>query len=109
MKIYQIFHQQISRDDGFSSTFSDITVYSHMEATSVTEGDNIPEDKNNMSSDIISSPSHPCNITVNYDYASFRPLIDSLDEQFHYLQNSGEYSRHDEILDNLLDVCVTHY
>ncbi|XP_020809943.1 forkhead box protein J1-A [Drosophila serrata] len=73
----------------FSSTFNGI-----VEPTSLTEGDNIQES---------------CNITVNYDYSNFRPLIDSLDDQFHYLQNSGEYSRNDDILDNILDVCVNHY
>ncbi|XP_070143732.1 uncharacterized protein [Drosophila kikkawai] len=89
----------ISREVGFSSIFSNI-----LESAPATGGDNIQGEKNNiLSTTIISSPSHPCNITVNYDYSNFRPLMDSIDDQFHYLQNSGD------ILDNLLDVCGTHY
>ncbi|XP_017155587.1 forkhead box protein O isoform X1 [Drosophila miranda] len=57
----------------------------------------------------ISSPVHPSSITINYDYTNFRPLMDSIDEPFHYLHSTAEFGRSDDILDNLLDVCVTHY
>ncbi|XP_023035694.1 uncharacterized protein LOC6651165 [Drosophila willistoni] len=56
-----------------------------------------------------SSPVHPSNITINCDYTNFRPFMDSIDEPFHYLHSGAEINRADEILDNLLDVCVTHY
>ncbi|KAH8349023.1 hypothetical protein KR084_000231 [Drosophila pseudotakahashii] len=96
---------EISGDDDFC-TFNNINIYSDTTAV-FASNPSILED-GNVTSDV-SSPSHPCNITINYDYTNFRPLVDSIDEQFHYLTNSAEYSRNDDTLDNLLDVCVTHY
>ncbi|XP_016950533.1 uncharacterized protein LOC108024896 isoform X5 [Drosophila biarmipes] len=95
---------QVSGEDDFC-TFNNLNSYSDM-TTVFASNTAILEDRN-MTDE--SSPSHPCNIRVNYDYTNFRPLVDSIDEQFHYLHNSSEYSRNDDILDNLLNVCVTHY
>ncbi|XP_017056752.1 forkhead box protein J1-B isoform X2 [Drosophila ficusphila] len=58
---------------------------------------------------IITTPIHPCNIIINYDCTNFRPLLDSIDEQYQYLQNDAEYSRNDDTLDNILDVCISRY
>ncbi|EDW53713.1 forkhead box protein J1-B [Drosophila sechellia] len=68
---------------------------------------NIVEEQN-VSNDV-SCPSHACNITINYDYTNFQPIVDSIAEQFQCLHDSAEYDRNDDILENLLDVCVTHY
>ncbi|ACY70520.1 uncharacterized protein [Drosophila virilis] len=50
----------------------------------------------------------PGSFTINYDYSNFRPFMDSVDESFGYLQSS-EINRNEDILDNLLDVCVRDY
>ncbi|KAH8418167.1 hypothetical protein KR009_007117, partial [Drosophila setifemur] len=77
--------------------FNDISEYSNitpvLASTSATV--EVQEEEN-----IISGISSPCNITINYDYTN----MNCIDEPFHFLHNSSEY-----ILDNLLDVCVTHY
>ncbi|XP_064537678.1 uncharacterized protein LOC135427886 [Drosophila montana] len=46
----------------------------------------------------------PSSFTINCDYSNFRPF----DEPFSYLQSS-EINRNEDILDNLLDVCVRDY
>ncbi|XP_065723463.1 uncharacterized protein [Drosophila suzukii] len=95
----------VSGEDDFC-TFNSINSYS--DTTPVFASNTAIIEDRNISNDV-SSPSHPCNIRISYDYTNFRPLVDSIDEQFHYLHNSSEYSRNDDILDNLLDVCVRHY
>ncbi|XP_030379673.1 uncharacterized protein LOC115627918 [Scaptodrosophila lebanonensis] len=47
-------------------------------------------------------------LTINCDYANFRPYMDGIDEPFQYL-HSTEINRNEDILDNLLDVCVRDY
>ncbi|XP_037723195.1 uncharacterized protein LOC119555650 [Drosophila subpulchrella] len=95
----------VSGEDDFC-TFNNINSYS--DTTPVFASNTAIIEDRNITNDV-SSPSHPCNIRISYDYTNFRPLVDSIDEQFHYLHNRSEFSRNDDILDNLLDVCVRHY
>ncbi|XP_016990343.1 forkhead transcription factor HCM1 isoform X2 [Drosophila rhopaloa] len=84
----------ISGDDDFSA-FDNINIYSDMTPVlACTLEDQI------ITSDI-SGPCHPCNITINYDYTNFRPLVENIDDQYQF--------RNDDLLDNLLDVCITRY
>ncbi|XP_017126024.1 uncharacterized protein LOC108145262 isoform X1 [Drosophila elegans] len=88
---------QISGEDDFC-TFNNINIYSDM--TPVLTPTSATMEDQNITSDI-SSPCHPCNITINYDYTNFRPLAENIEEQYQF--------RNDDLLDNLLDVCVAHY
>ncbi|XP_022217456.1 forkhead box protein K1 isoform X2 [Drosophila obscura] len=106
-----LFHQIYSEDDiptfnesvniasnitpVLASTSANLDVHEELDGTLITSD--------------ICSPVHPSSITINYDYTNFRPLMDSIDEPFHYLPITAEFGRSDDILDNLLDVCVTHY
>ncbi|XP_032311767.1 meiosis-specific transcription factor mei4 [Drosophila ananassae] len=45
------------------------------------------------------------NVKTNYDSEN----LDGIDERFHCLHASIQYSRGDDILDNFLDVCPLHY
>lgn len=56
----------------------------------------------------VSSSEIPSSLANNYDYSNFRSYIDGVDESFNYLNNT-EISRNEDILDNLLDVCVRDY
>ncbi|SPP89066.1 uncharacterized protein LOC117590603 isoform X2 [Drosophila guanche] len=73
-----------------ASTSANLDVHEEQDGTLITSA--------------ICSPVHPSNITINYDYTNFRPLMDSIDEPFHYLQSTAEFGRSDDMLDNLLDV-----
>lgn len=55
-----------------------------------------------------SSPELPSSLANNCDYSNFRAYIDGVDESFNYL-HSTEINRNEDILDNLLDVCVRDY
>ncbi|XP_017853537.1 uncharacterized protein LOC108607354 isoform X2 [Drosophila busckii] len=65
-----------------------------------------------MNASDITRPEVPSSLTINCDYSNFRPYMDGLDigieEPFDYLHNN-EISRNEDILDNLLDVCVRDY
>ncbi|EDV45270.1 forkhead transcription factor HCM1 [Drosophila erecta] len=91
-------------------TYNNINLFS--ETTTVLASNSIIVEEQNVSTDL-SSSSHPCNITINYDYTNFQQIVDSIDDdvdkQFQYLHDSAGYGQNDDILDNLLDVCVTHY
>ncbi|XP_023165574.2 hepatocyte nuclear factor 3-beta [Drosophila hydei] len=50
----------------------------------------------------------PSSFTINCDYPNFRPYMDCIDEPYNYL-HSNELNRNEDILDNLLDVCVRDY
>ncbi|XP_039496353.1 uncharacterized protein LOC120454867 isoform X1 [Drosophila santomea] len=95
----------ISGEENFC-TFNNINLFS--ETTPVLASNSTIVEDQNVSTDV-SSASYPCNITINYDYTHFPQIVDSIDEQFQYLHDSAEYGRNDDILDNLLDVYVTHY
>jgi len=57
---------------------------------------------------VVSSPELPSSLANNCDYSNFRAYIDGVDESFNYL-HSSEMNQNEDILDNLLDVCVRDY
>lgn len=57
---------------------------------------------------VTSNPEIPRSVTINCNYSNYRPYMDMADDPFNYLQ-STEINRSEDILDNLLDVCVRDY
>ncbi|KAH8376054.1 hypothetical protein KR093_011340 [Drosophila rubida] len=57
---------------------------------------------------VISAPEIPNVLSTSCDLSSFRTCIDGEDESFNFI-NSSEINRNDDILYNLLDVCVRDY
>ncbi|XP_041674540.1 forkhead box protein O1 isoform X2 [Drosophila eugracilis] len=82
-------------------TFDNINIYSD-ETSMFASNAGIAEDRH------LSGPTHPCNVTINYDYTNFLPLADTISQQIHFM-NNAENSRNDDEMYNLFDVCVTHY
>lgn len=57
---------------------------------------------------VTSNPEIPRSVSINCNYSNYRPYMDMNDDPFNYLQ-SLEINRSEDILDNLLDVCVRDY
>lgn len=57
---------------------------------------------------VISNPEIPRSVTINCNYSNYRPCMDLIEDPFSFLQSS-EVNRNEDILDNLLDICVRDY
>lgn len=57
---------------------------------------------------VTTNPEIPRSLSINCNYSNYRPYMDITDDPFNYLQ-STEINRSEDILDNLLDVCVRDY
>lgn len=61
-----------------------------------------------LAAPVTSNHEVPRSVTINCNYSNYRPYIDLVEDPFNFLQSS-EINRNEDILDNLLDICVRDY